>query len=308
VPTSRSRDAPQGNSFARSRYGPSLAQPERPSTNKYGRSHRRLKRPKGGPQCKHCGPVPPVKVWPPPGGTCWAGLASNSTSGRRPFVFAVYGDGRLADVPTDCPWGSPDTPCDVYVHTLRARKCGPNHPLAVCRCRAHDVAFTVYPPGFVPYARRNLLPLPEDTTPSVATVADQAANGQPWPRHMPGGSDRWWTTQTRLLARAISLAGADDLARDMIALAIGVPLAVLDAMRKAVGYRQRGLAVRSFLDSLEPLPLERLLLAGFLAGLWGPAFRWQTLPPRLVPVVPTHLVDLARASTTLGPRGPPSQT
>lgn len=196
----------------------------------------------------------------------------------------------------------------MIVHGRRQRKTGPDHPLAVCRCHVHDVAFTAYPPGFVPYARRSLLDGgPVGAAPSFESVARDAANGIPWSRSAAGGSDRWWSTQGRILdraARATGIGPAID-ARDAIAVVTGLPLSLLAQGGRAAGYRQRGAAVGAVLTALGTDPLERLLLAGALAGCWGLPWQWDRESLRLRCLVPPDLRRSRIPSTTSGPRGPP---
>jgi len=47
----------------------------------------------------------------------------------------------------------------VGVHSTRPRKTGPCVPVTVARCHRHEIYFTVYPPGHVPYGRAAVLPL-----------------------------------------------------------------------------------------------------------------------------------------------------
>lgn len=190
----------------------------------------------------------------------------------------------------------------MILHTLRVRKAGPGHPLAVCRCHAHGASFSVYPPGFIPYARRALLDSPPVTSvpeaPSFAAVAAEAANGTAWDRAAKHGSSRWWSTQWRVLHRLRQALGAFEAGlHEVVALALGLPLHLLSAVTGAVGYRARGQALQAVLTALGG-DLDRLLLAGALAGCWGSPWRWQRAPPRLVPLVPAHL-DRAKAPTTL---------
>lgn len=233
-----------------------------------------------------------------------------STTGRLDFVLANYEDGVLIEVPAECPWRNRDGPCDVRIHALRLRKTGPPYSLAVCRCHAHDVAFTAYPPGFVPYARRTLVEAVGTTSadaPSLAEVARDAAAGRAWPRSAPGGSSRWWPTQTRLLARLGAIFGAfhNSFTREAIALALHLPLHLIAHLTTASGYRSRGSALLAVLGHLRG-DLDRVLLAGAIAGVWGAPWRWECDPPGLVPLVPSHLRDLAKRSATSGPRAPPS--
>jgi hypothetical protein len=218
-------------------------------------------------------------------------------------VFASYAHGVLRDVPGQCPWRSADADCVISVHSLRERKSGPTHPLAICRCLTHDIAFTVYPPGFVPYARRTLLGGEPSTAPSFREVAADAAAGQAWPRAAPGGSDRWWSTQIRVVERLFHAVGGRPDHHEAIAVAIGASLTLLTAAHRDAGFRSRGQAALDVVEMLGTEPLEKVLLAGFLTSAWGPAFHWQTEPPRLVAIVPD---DLLRRSTSSGPRDSPS--
>lgn len=47
--------------------------------------------------------------------------------------------------------------CVIVWHGERVRKCGPAYPLAMARCRTHGIAFTLYPPGWLPFGRRIVL-------------------------------------------------------------------------------------------------------------------------------------------------------
>lgn len=178
----------------------------------------------------------------------------------------------------------------------------------VCKCRAHDVAFTVYPPGFVPYARRPLLSQgADDGDPSVEDIVRDAANGIAWAREAPGGTDRWWSLQCRTLGRAVKITGLDTSSdvRDAIAIGIGVPLSLLAQGSRAVGYRQRGAAVLAVIGALGEAPLERLLRAGALADCWGTPWRWDRSPPRLRCLALHSWRDTRKPSTNLEPRAPP---
>ena len=254
------------------------------------------------------GPYSRQKVSRQTGSTCaGAGVLRNSSVLSRPFVIGDYADGSLFEVPLDCPLRGLDAPCDVTVHALRSRKAGPTHPLAVCRCHAHDFSFTIYPPGFVPFSRRVLIDGPgisalSSGAPSFASAARDAAVGVAWCRASAGGSARWWATQGRLLRRLCWAVGAlAGSARDLVAVAVGLPLHLLVRVAQAVGFRARGRALGDVLDAFGA-ELDRVLLAGFLSGCWGAPWRWQTAPSRLVPLVPA---GLTRLSTSSGRRGQP---
>lgn len=209
-----------------------------------------------------------------------------SSAERRPFVIADYVGGVLVEVPLECPWRGCDAPCDVVLHALRARRTGPGHPLAVCRCHAHDLMFSVYPPGFLPFARRPLTISPRSARPAsdaaesatgfVAAVAYEPANG---------------------LGRALGAVGAAFL-REIVALALGLPLVLVAAVAQASDFGRRGRALAAVLEAL--VDHDGLLLAGALAGRWGVPFRRHCSPQRLQPLVPDHLVDILKRSTSSG--------
>ena len=127
----------------------------------------------------------------------------------------------MASLPDRCPHAS-DEPsgCRVKVHHERERKTGPCFPLTVARCATHGHAFTLYPPGHVPYGRKSVVPasvdegrlllrakgeFPSDEMAgaediawesTVFVAATDAAGGRAWPREgtayalprEPGGS------------------------------------------------------------------------------------------------------------------------
>jgi hypothetical protein len=163
----------------------------------------------------------------------------------------------------------------------------------VARCAVHEVAFTVYPPGHFPYGRRALAPCtpagqepsePErDWSETVFAGAVDATQDQPWPREAIGGSDRWWSTQGRLLRLGLCLTGthpdlADEL-RHRIAETLRVPALVLREqaaqIRMRPGYISRGEAVAVVLNRLAGGVVRRLLIVGHLVGLWGRPLWWD---------------------------------
>jgi hypothetical protein len=76
-----------------------------------------------------------------------------------PYVEA--GGGRLRPVAGlgQCPTAKGAELCSLRKGGFRPRKTGPCFPIGVSACRTHRRHFTVYPPGFVPYARERYAPL-----------------------------------------------------------------------------------------------------------------------------------------------------
>ena len=208
-----------------------------------------------------------------------------------------------------------DTPCRLSMDHLRERKTGPCFPLTVLRCRTHRRAFTLYPPGHVPYGRQAVAPVAPDGSEEIAPPDDvaseatplirwqrtsflaalDAAAGRAWPRtsrpdHDLGG----WGSQGRLLSRSERLLGVspkqDEVQQLHIARALSLDNTLLlrDQARLAsgAGYRQRGQSVVTVLAEIERqgCVLAPLLRAGHEAGLWGSPLSWESATRVLRPL------------------------
>jgi hypothetical protein len=166
---------------------------------------------------------------------------------RRSFVvtpYTVHGDGEFVPaMPAQCIAASEgcDGPCRIWVRHWRPRKTGPRFPLVVAECRTHGVAFTLYPPGHVPYGRVAMAPVdpggqllraPEaaDDTDDDGSLdvgddergrhhappltwgttlfgaARDAADGLPWPRCDSIGAG-CWRTQGRWIVLGATILG-----------------------------------------------------------------------------------------------------
>lgn len=222
--------------------------------------------------------------------------------------YHVDDQGRMvAAMPSQCPCaGEHVEACHVVVDHFRERKTGPEHPLAVLRCTTHGRAFTVYPPGHVPYGREAIVriapdgsrldaaegnPPLRDTVSSLFAdtwfqAALDGARGVYWNPYPPDGTDfQWWSTQSRRLEKATQWLGVapgmPEALRELISAAIEVDLLRLRTASQGIattpGYRSRGEAVRGVLAEVVrgPCILERMLLAGHVAGLWGRPLRWD---------------------------------
>ena len=149
---------------------------------------------------------------------------------RAPFVIAEYDEGSLIEMPLECPWRRDDAPCDVVRHALRHRRTGPLHAVVVCRCHAHGSLFSVYPPGFVTYARRYLDAVGFCDA-SSSTGPDVAASRTPAraPGHEP----------LHGLGRAMAFVHGIRLG-ETVALALHVPLRLAAAVRRRTDPRPGG--------------------------------------------------------------------
>lgn len=210
----------------------------------------------------------------------------------------------MASIPSEGPCRErDDRPCRVLYNFKRQRRTGPSFPLTVVRCTTHGCSFTLYPPGSVPYGRQAVvIQSPCGHRPSGAartpgqTIADlfegtlfqsglDAATGQAWYRDCPGGTERWWPNQTRTLSKLLRLLGVDpsmtEAERERLSRILEVDLLFLiecgDRVASRPGYRHRGKAIRSVLERVieSPCILERLLLSGYQAGLWGYPLMWD---------------------------------
>jgi hypothetical protein len=206
-------------------------------------------------------------------------------------------------------------PCHIVVSHWRPRSTGPCFPLCVATCETHGQAFTLYPPSHVPYGRFGVAPIaldgetlvhapdgdPPEPEIAHATAGPQASwettflaaacdatRGKPWSReHGP----LWWQTQRRRIVVGAKLFGIDtglaDASRDVRAGELEIAALVLrDEARdwsQAKGYRSRGAVVTSAMRGLPRgrCVLDRVLVAGALAGLWGRPYRWEPQQERL---------------------------
>jgi hypothetical protein len=234
---------------------------------------------------------------------------------RRAFTVTPYAadaDGRMvASMPSTCPGREAgDAQCSLWVDHRRDRKTGPCFALAVVRCGLHHVAFTLYPPGHVPYGRIAVAPVsscgvlvkaassdegtaveasksPLDWSNTVFGAALDAAAGQAWPRKPSGGQEHWRTQGRRLVlgAQLVGIAhepGDDELRhREQSARDLGVPTLVLIEQARqweqACGYRARGAAIAGVIMSMAASRAlsDQLMSAGAREGLWGRPSRWD---------------------------------
>lgn len=203
-----------------------------------------------------------------------------------------YKEGVLTVVPVECPFAESGVGCCVRRHDRRYRKTGPVHPLAVLRCHVHLRSFTVYPQGFTPYARRQLLSGESAfDEPSYVAVVTEAATQPLWGSSI-GPPPRYWRTQARLVARVEALFGVvTNTLNEEVALSHGLFLSTLQQLRMAHGLKTRaGFIVRLVTGRT----LHELLLLGYKAGLWGEPLWWDPL-----------LQTLVSMTLTGEPRGPP---
>lgn len=246
------------------------------------------------------------------------------------FATAPYepdGQEQLrAVLPTRCPFTSPgEEGCRLGVHHRRERKTGPCFPLDVVHCATHPVhSFTLYPAGHFPYGRKALVrssvagPLMLDAETrepvwdgTVLEAAQQAASGVRW---VPHSAHTVVPAVRRTQGRRLELAGLllgvhpdlDDVERERIATRLRVPTMTLrsaTSMWSSI-WTSRGAAIVVVLAAVpvDSSLLDRLLSAGYVAGLWAQPRRWD--PPRRWVVA--RSADPERDPPASSPsRGPP---
>ena len=191
----------------------------------------------------------------------------------------------------------------MSVHGWRPRKTGPGFALCVVECVTHGFAFTLYPPGHVPYGRALIAAVSSDGQAVVDAERDpgesagawevtvfgasrDASCGRAWPRRACEGYESF-RTQCRRVELAATLLGvvvASDAAQLVMAAVLGVAaLTLRDASCAfhAPSWRLYTHRARALLTPLAELGraggvLERVLAAGALIGQWGAAYRWES--------------------------------
>jgi len=180
------------------------------------------------------------------------------------------------------------------VHSHRQRKTGPEIALVVARCHVHELHFTVYPPGHVPYGRAAVAPVDLAGRPVGSMEGDgglgfagtawepvqSAAQGERYGEcGDPRGSRR---TQGRRLRWAALLLGlcAPVRLRERLSSVLGVPALTLHEAAAGYGanssWRARAHTLMRVVSQVLAAGRASVLLhAGQVAGLWGRPSRWD---------------------------------
>lgn len=202
-------------------------------------------------------------------------------------------------LPSACPLGDDGSQCRVGAHHRRARKTGPAFPLVVARCALHKVAFTLYPPGHVPYGRVALTPVDPAGRPirgetsddhalgeTLWEAASDAQDGARWPEQAGHPASR--RTQGRWLVTAESILGlglgGGHQAMETHAFVLGIPALTLHERRvpgsgesrASDSWKHRATRVMEVLKAV--LRTGRpggLMRAAHAAQLCGPPRRWD---------------------------------
>jgi hypothetical protein len=233
-------------------------------------------------------------------------LSLKPSFGKRPLITMAYIANAMGvlkpNKPLKCPSSSDGDPdCSIYIERWRHRVCGISFPLAGMHCETHDTSFTVYPPGWTPYARSPLVLVdhnghalePEATVSrwvgTVFEAAVDASNEILWPEELelgPTEADdcviaQSRRTQRRHVAGVMRLFGFNRSAtlreREVVASLTGVGVTKLEEGARKI--REGPTLVLQGLEAvqvLEQLPVLRIMMTGLLTlgvnqGYWGPA-------------------------------------
>jgi hypothetical protein len=227
------------------------------------------------------------------------------TVARRHLVVTPYEtDGvnkMVPQIPDTCPLGVKDgRPCRLFLDHWRSRKTGPCFPLNVLRCRTHEIAFTLYPPGYTPWGRKKWAPVAPDGTvvaceegasrfqDTYFEAALVAAEGIVWAREKEVEEDfrnPSFITQQCRLDRALRLLGlkGDRAWCEAFAQTLSIPGQRLHEAAQTLTKWPSNLSAlgRAVRDVLSEIPrflgdlFERLAACGAAVGLWPPLHVWR---------------------------------
>lgn len=228
--------------------------------------------------------------------------------------YHLKGGTRVPEIPDQCPYRA-EGPCHVVLDHLRERQTGPGFPLYVLRCQGHARGYTLYPPGYGPYAQESLVAVTPEGMPTMVSEEAPTVEAKPVPVPEPGpeltrfrptylgasvdaAEGRFWPsgageqagvalrypTQIRRIARAlVGLGVAPDLDpadRLRISQQLNSGLVGKEEARQLndVSINQlRATAVCRVLTTVrEGWKAVRALTHSFyLAGIWGLPFFWD---------------------------------
>jgi len=234
----------------------------------------------------------------------------SNTNTTQFFVSSPYfpseTDGTLiCEIPDVCPLGiqlGEQHTCIVTFNYLRERKTGPCIPLVIVQCLTHNVSFTIYPPGHVPYGREPLVDIAldgfqidaelekDDTSNSFAgTLFDaalMASQGCFYPKEGPYDLPTiCYDTQLNHIKKSALLLG---IAKDHqvshnehIAEILNIPRQFQigqssHILRTPWNSINSGQAIRQVLENVpRDCIFERLVSCGFMCGIWPPLYIWN---------------------------------
>jgi len=243
------------------------------------------------------------------------------------FMAAAYNTNERetrAQLPNICPCGLQDgLPCEISLNHNRVRVTGPGF-VHVVQCKTHRKAFTIYPPGYVPYGRRAITSTVTPDGNSVILDGDDAlqsfqqtmfdaavdaANDKIWSKDCyTDPSEKRFNTQLRQIIRSIVMLGLSPEQAEKhgaVTEILNVPgqllhenAAVMLDQKSTI--RDAGQAVCNILEKLSVQAqtglnvFMQLAICGHLAGLWPPLHWWCAKTGKLLSVDRYHLSLNAR--------------
>ena len=229
------------------------------------------------------------------------------TEFERRFCISEYHpdeDGKMIpEIPDVCILQD-EKPCKIVIHHLRSRKTGVSFDLFVLQCKMHNIAFTVYPPGFLPYLRKPLAPVSPEGRPLLESADEHFFEGTYFDAALDASGSVHWpkesdndslaprlTTQGRQLKRACRQLGIEPGTDPQISEQIGqilmAPGQVLYESKLSIletpDYLTMGRAICAVLEVIPRLDslFERLSEAGACAGILPVPLFWNEGAQRL---------------------------
>ncbi len=238
------------------------------------------------------------------------------TVARRHFVVTPYeadsNNIMVPHFPDACPLEEKDgRPCRLSTDHRRERKTGPCFPLSVMRCCTHDVAFTLYPPGYTPWGREKWAPVAPDGATLTSEASSQRFRGTYFDAALDAAEDVVWAREKEFeedfrkpsfisqqchLERALRLLGIKGTLtwRETVAQTLSIPGQSLYEAAQSAGSSDVGVLGRAVREVLDAIPttvgklFERIAACGAAEGLWPPLHVWQSHRHQLQPMTCFH--------------------
>lgn len=234
---------------------------------------------------------------------------SNTTTTQF-FVCSPYfpaeTDGALTcEIPDVCPLGiqlGEQHTCVVTFNYLRERKTGPCIPLVIVQCLTHNISFTIYPPGYVPYGREPLVDIALDGFPIEAELekndivnsfsgtlfdaALMASQGVFYPKEGPYDLPMiCYDTQLNHIKKSALLLGIAETSQvshnGHLAEALNIPRQFQIEQSSHIPGQpwnsiKSGQSIRQILENVpRDCLFERLVSCGFMCRIWPPLYIWN---------------------------------
>ncbi len=236
---------------------------------------------------------------------------SNTTTTQF-FVCSPYfpakTDGTLTcEIPDVCPLGiqlGEQHTCIVSFNYRRERKTGPCIPLVIVQCLTHNISFTIYPPGHVPYGREPLVDIALDgfqiesesesekdaaVNSFAGTLFDgalMASQGFFYPKEGPYDLPMiCYDTQLNHIRKSALLLGIAEAYQvphnEHIAEVLNIPRQFQIGQFSHIpgqpwNSKKSGKAIRQMLENVpRDCLFERLASCGFMCGIWPPLHIWD---------------------------------